>query len=65
MLRWNRDQHMHMVGHQMTFFDAAVFVARKFVKDLTQMPTQLTVQDSTATFWNENNVVFALPLGVT
>ena len=45
-----------MVGYQVPLFDAAVFVSCELVKDLTQMPPQLTVQNSTATFWNENNV---------
>ena len=52
-------------GSQMPFFDPALSVFRKFAKHLAQMLAQFTVQNFAPKLRNENDVVFALPFGVT
>lgn len=61
----NRNQQMYRVRHQMSLIDSALALPGQLVKDLSQMRPQLPVEDTAATFRNEHNVIFALPLGVT
>ncbi len=49
----------------MPLFDPALSVFRKFAKHLAQMLAQFAVQNFAPKPRNENDVVFALPFGVT
>ena len=62
MLGRNRDAHMHMIWHQMTFNDLALFLLRQFMEDLAEMFTNLPIQHLAAIFGDKNNMVFAIPL---
>ena len=65
MFRRNRDQHVHMVRHHVSFLDPAVLMLSKVMKHFTEVFPKLTIEDATAAFRNENHVIFALPFGVT
>jgi len=49
----------------MTFFNAALPLLGQLSKYRTKMLFQFAVQNLPSVFRNENDVVFALPLGVT
>jgi hypothetical protein len=53
-----------MVGHQMPFLDPAFLLRGKRPEDFSQVPAQLPVQRLAAAFWDENDVIFALPFRV-
>jgi hypothetical protein len=42
----------------------ALLLLRRLAEHITKILAQLHIQRLPTTFWNENNVVFALPLGV-
>src|SRR5580658_4733344 len=42
--RWDREHHVHMVGHQMPFFDPALFLFGELVERLTKAYSQLAIQ---------------------
>src|SRR5215469_682208 len=64
VLRWDRDQHMHMIGHQVPFLDLRLLLRGRLVEHLAEMPAQLQIQSLPSTLRNEDDVVFALPRGV-
>jgi len=64
VLRRDRDQHVHVVGHQMPLLDGTPLVLRKRSQELTDMSTQRSVENLAPIFWNEHDVVLALPLRV-
>jgi hypothetical protein len=53
-----------MIGHQMAFLDAAFPLFGQLSKYQTEMSLQFAIQHLPAVFWNENDVIFAFPLGV-
>ena len=65
VLRWDRDQHMHVIRQKMTFLDFAFLLLGQFAEYISQMPTQFYIQGLPAALRNKNDVVFALPLAVT
>src|SRR5215472_3162067 len=64
VLRWDRDQHMHMIGHQVPFLDLRLLLRGQLVEHLAEMPAQLQIQSLPSTFRNEDGVVFAVPPSV-
>src|SRR5271170_906935 len=64
VFRWNRQQHVNMIGHQMAFLDPAFPLFGQLSKYRTEMSLQFAIQHLPAVFWNENDVIFAVPLGV-
>src|SRR5215510_196985 len=58
----DRDTHMHMIQHQMSFNELALFLLRQFMEDLAEMFTNLPIQHLAAIFGDKNNMVFAIPL---
>jgi len=60
-----RQHHVHMIQHQMPFFDPAFFLPRQFTKHFSQVLPQLLIQRPATTLRNKYNVVFALPLRMT
>ena len=65
ILRRDRDQHMHVVPHQMPLLDPALFLRCKLLKHLAHILPQFRVERLSPALRNENNVVFALPPRVT
>ena len=61
VFRWDRDHHVHVIGHQMAFFDPAFLLLRQLAEHLPQMPPQLRIQRLPAALGNEDDMVFALP----
>ena len=54
----------NMIGHQVAFLDAAFPLFGQLSKYRTKMSLQFAIQHFPAVFWNENDVIFAVPLGV-
>ena len=52
---------MHVVRHQMAFFNPALLLLGEAPEYLAQMLPKLLVQRFATAFGNENHVVFALP----
>ncbi len=61
----NRQHHVNVVRQQMPLFDPAFSVFRKLAEHLPQMLAQLAVKNLATKLRDENDVIFALPLGVT
>jgi len=59
-----RDHHVHVVGHEMPLLDLALLLQSQFTEHFPEVLSQLPVQRLSAAFWNEHDVVFALPLRV-
>src|SRR5580698_1809969 len=57
-----RDPHVHMVAHQMAFFNPALLLHSQSPKYLPEMFSQTHVQRFATTLRDEHHVVFALPL---
>ena len=64
IFRRYRQQHVNVVRHQMPFFDAAFPLFGQLPEYRTEMSLQVPIQRPPAVFWNENDVIFAVPLGV-
>ena len=64
VFRRNRDQHMHMVGHEVAFLYLALLPSGEVSEHLAQMLPQLSVQCLSPALGNEDHMVLALPLGV-
>ena len=61
VFRRDRQQHVHVIGHQMPFLDLRFLLKRKLAEHFAQMPTQLLIQRLAATFRDEDNMIFAVP----
>src|SRR6266436_1523594 len=64
IFRWDGNHHVNVVGHQVPLFDSALLLLRQFPKHLSKVPSQLRVKCLPPAFWNEYNMIFALPLAV-
>src|SRR6478672_472866 len=64
ILRRDRNHHVHVIRHQVPFFDSTLLLFSELSKHLTKMFPQLLIQRLPPTLGNENDVVFALPSGV-
>ena len=61
----NRQQHVNMVRHQMPLLDPALALLSKLPKHRPKIFLQFAIQHLPAVFRNEDDVIFALSLGVT
>jgi hypothetical protein len=58
-LLWReRNQHVHMLGHQVPFFYTALSVSRPCVKNLAEIAPQLLVQCPAPAFRDEDHMIF-------
>jgi hypothetical protein len=55
---------MHVVGHQMSFFDLAFLALGKLAEYSAQVPPDLSKQRLLAVFRREHDMVLALPCRV-
>src|SRR5712664_1284224 len=60
----NRNHHVNVIRHQMTFFDPAFLLLCQLAKYIPEVPPQLPVKRLPAALGNEHNMIFALPLAV-
>jgi len=60
----NRDQHVHMVRHQMPFFNLALLLLGQTPEYLAQVRPETPVQRLAAALGYENDMLLALPLRV-
>ena len=60
VLRRNRDHHVHMIRHQVPFFDLRLHLSRELVEHLAEIPAKLQIQRLPSTFRDEYDVVFAV-----
>jgi hypothetical protein len=61
VLGGNRDAHMHVIRHQMTIENLALFLPGQRVEDFSQMPARLSEQHLAPSLGNEHDMVFAVP----
>ena len=61
IFRWDRKQHVHVIGHQMPFLNFRVLLKRELAEHFAQMPSQLLIQRLSPTFRDEDNMIFAVP----
>ena len=61
---WYFDEHMDMVGHEVTLDYLAVFLARERVKDFAEARAYLAVEHFLSHLWHKDDMVFTVPLGV-
>ena len=64
-LRRNAHQHVDMVGQNMPLFDVAFLLLGQTPEHRAKLPAHHSKERSPSVFRNEDNVVFALPFGVT
>jgi hypothetical protein len=62
VLRWDRYQHVNMIGHHVAFQDPAFFLLRQAPKNASQIPPHGTKKRFLATFRNEDNVKLGSPI---
>ena len=55
IFRWNRDHHVNVIRHQMTFLDSAFLLQRQLTEHLAEMPSQFPVKRLPAALGNEHN----------
>ena len=65
VFRRYRDQHVHVVGEQVAFLDAALLLLGELSEHRPKVAPQLGVQRLAAVLRNEDDVVLALPSTVT
>ena len=64
VFRGNRQQHVNMIWHQRAFFDAALPLFGQLSKKRTEMSFQFAIEYLLTAFWDENDVIFAVPPSV-
>ena len=64
IFRWDRKQHVHVIGHQMPLLNFRVLLKRELAEHFAQMPSQLLIQRLSPTFRDEDNMIFAVPSGL-
>jgi hypothetical protein len=57
----NRYTHMHMVRHQVSLQNLALFLPGQCVEDFSQLPTRLSKQHLAPSLGDEHDMVFAVP----
>ncbi len=65
IFRRYRQQHVYVVRHQMAFLNTAFALFGQLSKHRTEMSLQFAIQHLPSVFRDENDMVFAVPLGVT
>ena len=61
VLWWNRDQHVNVVKHHVTFFNAALPLSRQLPKNRDKLFSKLFVECLPATFWDPYDMILAVP----
>jgi hypothetical protein len=64
IFRRNRQQHVHVIGHEMPFLDLRFPLQRELAEHLAQVSAQLPIQPLAPTFRDEDHVIFADPCRV-
>ena len=57
----DRDQHVDVVRHQVSFHDLALMLSRQIVEDCPEVFAQVPINHLPAELGDEDYVVFALP----
>ena len=64
VLRRNRDAHMHVVWHQVSFHYLALFLLGQRMENRAQLSADIPKDRFPPSFGHEYHVVLAVPLGV-
>src|SRR5580692_1826105 len=64
ILRWNRQQHVHVIRHQVSFLDGAFLLLRKRSKNSAEVASEFEIQRLSAVLRDEHDVVLAFPFRV-
>jgi hypothetical protein len=65
VLRRDGEQHMHVIRHQMPLFDATLLLLRQAAEDVPEMPPQLMVERFPTILRDKDDMILAVPLGMT
>jgi len=57
--------HVNVIRPQMPFENLGFLVGRQLVKRLSKHPPDVSIDHFLPPFWNENNMIFAIPSGMT
>ena len=57
IFRWDRKQHVHVIGHQMPLLNFRVLLKRELAEHFAQMPSQLLIQRLSPTFRDEDRLL--------
>lgn len=61
VFRRDRQQHVHMVGHQMPFLDLRFLLERELPEHFPKMPTQFLILRFPSALRNEDHMIFSGP----
>ena len=61
VFRWDRDQHMHVVRHQVSFLDPAPLLQAQPYEQIAQLEAKITVKPLRPVFAGKNHVILAVP----
>src|SRR4051812_42892898 len=64
VLRGNLNAHVHVVRHEVSFYDLALFLPRQSMEYWSQLPTRLPEYYLAAMLGHEHHMILAVPLGV-
>jgi hypothetical protein len=64
VFRWNLDQHVDVVGHQMPFHDPTVLLSRQLMHDISQILTDLAEDRLLPVLRYENDMELTFPTTV-
>ena len=64
MFRWNADANMHMIGHQVPFYDLAILLPRELAQHLSEMLSYRSKYRFLAPLRYEHYVIFTVPARV-
>jgi hypothetical protein len=65
VLRWNFDQHMDVIGHQMPFHDPTILLSRQLMHDISQILSDPAEDCFLPVLRDENDMKLTFPATVT
>jgi hypothetical protein len=64
VLRWDLDQHVDVIGHQMPFHDPTVPLSRQLMHDISQILSDLAENDFLPVLRDEHDMKLTFPTTV-
>ena len=58
---WNGNEHMHVIGHEMTRLDHTFLLLCQAVKDISQVPSDHPIEDFLSVLRCKNHMILAIP----
>src|SRR6266566_4858528 len=64
VLRGNREEHVHVIRHQVPLFNPTFLLLGQRAKDLPEMPSQFMVERFPTILRDKHHMILAVPLGM-